>query len=107
MRTRHSFFLATRPTRCLSILVFTTLFQDVCQKFNISVPILGSDDGSHGANGTPSPAGNSTNTTNDSSSFSAVPSPFVGSANGFHGSNRAAWTSLAGLVVLVTLGLLL
>jgi len=70
------------------------------------VPILGSDDGGDdGSNGTISPAGSNTTTTNASSS--AVPSPYAGSANGLHGSDQAAWTSLASLVALVMVGTLL
>jgi ABC-type uncharacterized transport system involved in gliding motility auxiliary subunit len=82
--------------------VFTTLFQEVCQKFNISVPILGSDDGS--VNGTLSPPPG--NTTANASS-PAVPSPFVGSANAPFGPSQPACTALAALVVLVMLGVLL
>jgi hypothetical protein len=78
-----------------------TLFQDVCRKFNISVPILGSDDGGAGA-GTLSPAGNTT-----TNSSSAVPSPYVGSANGSYGLAQSAWTLSAGLVLLAIFGTLL
>jgi len=30
--------------------VFTTLFEEVCQKFNISVPVLGSNSSGNGTN---------------------------------------------------------
>jgi ABC-type uncharacterized transport system permease subunit len=87
-------------------LVFTTLFQEVCQKFNISVPILGTYDGSAGANGTLSPpSGNTTTTANGSSS--AVPSPFVGSAGRLSGSTQSMWTISAGLGLIAILGFLL
>lgn len=87
-------------------LVFTTLFQEVCQKFNISVPILGSDDDDGGAaNSTLSPAGNTTTAANGSSS--AVPSPFVGSASRLSGSTQSMWTISAGLGLIAILGFLL
>lgn len=37
--------------------VFTTLFQEVCQPFNISVPILGSNSSANGTNVTFTPGG--------------------------------------------------
>ena len=87
-------------------LVFTTLFQEVCQKFNISVPILGSDDDDGGAaNSTLSPAGNTTTAANGSSS--ALPSPFVGSASRSSSSAQSMWTLSAGLGFLAMLGFLL
>jgi hypothetical protein len=90
----------------LLYLVFTTLFQDVCRKFNISVPILGSGGDGDGTNGTLSPAGNDTTNAANASS-SAIPSPYMGAANGVYVPAQMAWTVFAGLVVLTMLGALL
>lgn len=61
--------------------VFTTLFEEVCQKFNISVPVLGSNSSSNGSIVTvPISAGPST-------------TPFVGASNNAFAGAHILWLS--------------
>jgi hypothetical protein len=77
--------------------VFTTLFASVCSKFNISVPVLGSN-GS--ANGT-----KVTTVTSPSLPNSTV-EPFVGAAREVFVGKHAAWMG-SGLVCFVVMAVLM
>lgn len=74
--------------------VFTTLFEEVCEKFNISVPVLGSNSSGNGSNVTvPVPAGPST-------------TPFVGASNHAFTSGHILWLSSFVAFVIAALVLL-
>lgn len=68
--------------------VFTTLFAEVCQQFNISVPVLGSNGSTNGTNVTTAPLPHSTT------------QPFVGSAAKGPVGQYVAWMA-SGLVCVV------
>lgn len=74
-------------------IVFTTLFGEVCQKFNISVPVLGSNS-----------SGNGTNVT-----FGALPQPSAESSTGSgdkaYGGRCLSWI-LSGLLCVAVFAVL-
>lgn len=73
----------------IALLAFTTLFGQVCEAFNISVPVVGSNSSANGTNVSfPSPT--------------AIVTPYTGAASGF-----TEGVNLGGVVVLVVGGYLL
>lgn len=78
----------------MMVVVFTTLFGEVCQKFNISVPVLESDSSGNGSNVT----------------VAAPPRPSTeastGSAGKAYGGGYMSWT-LSGILCVTAFGVLL
>lgn len=75
--------------------VFTTLFGEVCQKFNISVPVLGSNS-----------SGNGTNVTVVASPQPSA-EPSTGSAGKAYGGGYLSWRTLSGILCIAVFAVLL
>ena len=79
----------------MTVVVFTTLFGEVCQKFNISVPVLGSNS-----------SGNGTNVTTTATPPHPSMEPSTGLAGKAYSGGYLCWTFSGALCIAATAVLL-